>query len=924
MARKRASKKRVDYRKGGRVSVRTGGRQFGELDAIMTGRGGKKIPKQKNPTTPKPSNEEVVKRGQIDQSKIGTPSAEESARLDALNKVQSGAVQGVNEQVGGIEGTGEAQVQSAPFRNKARTATKVDKRGRTIQVGETGRGRMGQYNNPSNLSETVELTDEQQAEVDKVNAEAEQAAKDRAAAEAADPTKNDPARELMGRVGTEDNPTYTPTKPDVSKLNVGAVTEQSSDADKLKAGISTDVQQLATDGTMPQIADPTKVSADRPFASQGTAGSAATPDRTDANTYEADRIVTFQPATEAAQGEVSKIAEAEGPEFRDRNRVETARRDALAEEQAMAQKQDFTISDDAFVDKVTGRVAEVVQTDPAEKQQREVQLGMPAPDGEAAQIINEFGFGNSMKPRLVQGAKAKQAAADKLASDHDLDPEVANQIMEDVEGFKIEGQSQESLGAVAALPKEALVSTQMENLVAGMEEGKPPSWARPAIAAVEQMMAQRGLSASSVGRDALFNAIIQSAMPIAQSNATALQQRAAQNLSNEQQALIQDRQIAASFLEKNAAFKQQMELANLTNDQQMRLANLTSRNQNESENLSAAQQTEMANLNARLQTNLTSAKIAADMNQAQLSVDQQRAVQNAAMVARVDMTKFNAAQQVELANSKFMQNATLADFNARQQSAMQNATTMATMDLAAADQQTKLAITNANNFLQMDMANLNNRQQATILDQQLKQQRMLSNQAAANAAKQFNATSKNQTDQFFANMEANMNQFNTSQANAMEQFNIAESNRMKAINAQNNLEAQKFNTQMNIQVDQFNANIENQRDIWNAQNAQAVEQSNIEWRRKANTIDTAAQNAANQLNAQQAFAISSAEQNFIWQEMRDQSAYLRQAYENDQQRRTTLYATAIANETSVSEKSKKTPDQLVSTIDGIINRGRIG
>ena len=58
--------------------------------------------------------------------------------------------------------------------------------------------------------------------------------------------------------------------------------------------------------------------------------------------------------------------------------------------------------------------------------------------------------------------------------------------------------------------------------------------------------------------------------------------------------------------------------------------------------------------------------------------------------------------------------------------------------------------------------------------------------------------------------------------------------------------------------------------------------------------------------------------------MRDQSAYLRQAYENDQQRRTTLYATAIANETSVSEKSKKTPDQLVSTIDGIINRGRIG
>ena len=50
------------------------------------------------------------------------------------------------------------------------------------------------------------------------------------------------------------------------------------------------------------------------------------------------------------------------------------------------------------------------------------------------------------------------------------------------------------------------------------------------------MMAQRGLSASTVGRDALFNAIIQSALPMAQSNAQALQQRAQQNLSNEQQA----------------------------------------------------------------------------------------------------------------------------------------------------------------------------------------------------------------------------------------------------------------------------------------------------------------------------------------------------------------------------------------------------
>ena len=35
-------------------------------------------------------------------------------------------------------------------------------------------------------------------------------------------------------------------------------------------------------------------------------------------------------------------------------------------------------------------------------------------------------------------------------------------------------------------------------------------------AAVEQMLAQRGMSASTVGRDALINTIIQSAVPLAQ------------------------------------------------------------------------------------------------------------------------------------------------------------------------------------------------------------------------------------------------------------------------------------------------------------------------------------------------------------------------------------------------------------------------
>ena len=668
---------------------------------------------------------------------------------------------------------------------------------------------------------------------------------------------------------------------------------------------------------------------------------------------------------------------------------------------------DVGLSDSAFIEKVEPRgMTTLSPTKEAEKQTREAITGTSA-TGDAARITDTIDY-DSYKRREVTGVAAKDAAVQFTAQTANIPTNLARTIVEDpakVEA-QIDNEAPEVIAAVAALPQEALVSSQMETLLAGMESGNIPTWARPAYDAVNQNMTQRGIDASTVGRDALFNAIIQSAIPIAQSNAQALQTRAAQNLSNEQQANLQrsqldatrrmnnlanrqtaesqsaqfaqnlnvlqsqfnqerdtlsanqqqqvrlqnlqnqqrtaelnaqneaasrsqnlgneqqielanlqiknqteqqnmtaenqerlaEMQVAADFLSRNAGFAQQMELANLSSDQQTRLANLTAQNQADSQNLSAAQQTELANLNSRMQTNLAQARIAERMGVALLSVDQQRAVQNAATVARMDLTKFNDAQQVELANSRFMQTATIADFNARQQSVMQNATALAGLDAATADQRTRLAITQAQNFLSRDMANLSNEQQALILDTQVEQQRLLSDQAATNAARQFNATSDNQVNQFNESLATQIEQFNTSQTNAMEQFNIAEENRVAAINAGNAIDAAKFNNQVKVQVDSFNEQYDLQREQWNAANAQAVEQSNIQWRRQANTIDTAAINAANQENAAKAFQISAADQNFIWQELRDEAAYLRQAYENDEQRTTTLYATAINND----------------------------
>ena len=88
---------------------------------------------------------------------------------------------------------------------------------------------------------------------------------------------------------------------------------------------------------------------------------------------------------------------------------------------------------------------------------------------------------------------------------------------------------------IASIPADTLVSGQMEKLLTGIETGTIPTWARAAVEAVDANLASRGMSRSSIGRDSLVNAIIQSAIPIAQANATQLQQAAMANLNNQQQ-----------------------------------------------------------------------------------------------------------------------------------------------------------------------------------------------------------------------------------------------------------------------------------------------------------------------------------------------------------------------------------------------------
>jgi hypothetical protein len=193
---------------------------------------------------------------------------------------------------------------------------------------------------------------------------------------------------------------------------------------------------------------------------------------------------------------------------------------------------------------------------------------------------------------------------------------------------------------------------------------------------------------------------------------------------------------------------------------------------------------------------------------------------------------------------------------------MADAAAMATMDLANLSNEQQAQVENAKNFLSMDLANLNNEQQTEVFKAKAIQDAILSDTAAENASKQFNASSKNQTNQFMATMKTQVNQFNATQTNAMAQFNVSETNAIK-----------QFNTE------QINA-----RDQFNAGNSLLVAQANTQWRQKLATANMAAQNDANMQDAKTANAFTASTLDQIWQRERDLMSFAWKSSESHQDR----------------------------------------
>ena len=224
--------------------------------------------------------------------------------------------------------------------------------------------------------------------------------------------------------------------------------------------------------------------------------------------------------------------------------------------------------------------------------------------------------------------------------------------------------------------KAASMSEHLDGLLKDLESGNVPLWARPAVTKVEQMLAARGISASSIGRDSLFNAIIQAAMPIAQQDATFEQDAAKTNYNAKVQAVLSDvnmefaaKQFNANSINQTNQFRAQLSA-------QVDMQNAARKDAMAQFNASESNKMAMFDFGNKLQADQFNAQMSQNnqqfnatqvnaMTQLTAQLQSQREQFNVQMAAQIEQSNVNWRRQVNQANT--------AGINAVNQANVQNA-----------------------------------------------------------------------------------------------------------------------------------------------------------------------------------------------------------------------------------------------------------
>jgi hypothetical protein len=300
-------------------------------------------------------------------------------------------------------------------------------------------------------------------------------------------------------------------------------------------------------------------------------------------------------------------------------------------------------------------------------------------------------------------------------------------------------KAETNFAAATGVPStEATVQGQLTQLMEQFEDGETPSWAAGAMRAATAAMASRGLAASSMAGQAIVQAAMESALPIAQMDAQTRAQFEAQNLSNRQQAAMFAAEQRSKFLGMEFDQEFQARVQNAARIADVAQINFTAEQQVALENARMAQTVDIANLDAK------NAKIMAD----------------AAAMSQLDLTNLNNRQQANVQRAKAFLDFDMSSMSNQQQVAMFKAQSLANVYMSDTAAENAARQFNASSEDQVGMFFSN-------LQTQIQQ----FNNEQANAMEKFNAGEANAISQFNAAQQNARDQFNASQALAVEQAN---------------------------------------------------------------------------------------------------------------------------------------------------------
>tara|TARA_R110002126_G_scaffold45786_4_gene129516 strand:+ start:7516 stop:10296 length:2781 start_codon:yes stop_codon:yes gene_type:complete len=375
--------------------------------------------------------------------------------------------------------------------------------------------------------------------------------------------------------------------------------------------------------------------------------------------------------------------------------------------------------------------------------------------------------GETQGTTAVSDLNAAQGTASIIDSPVQRDIQAGEIVTGSAVDVEKAAQFTEMIQAAQASPSEKTsVAFQLEQLMNDFDDGETPAWAAGSMRAATEKLAQRGLGASSMAGQAIIQATMESALPIAMADAQTQSQFESMNLSNRQQRIMLAAEQRAKFMGQEFDQEFQTRVINASKISDIANMNFTAEQQVQLENSRAVNTMNLANVSNSQAMILSEASALANLETQSLSNVQQAAVLNAQNFLNVSMADADRNQQVDMFKTQQQVSSIFNDTAAKNTAKQFN---------ASSEQQ--------NNQFYDNMSNTTN-----MFNAEQKNAIAKFNAGELNTIRKFNAELKNQREQFNAKNQLVVDQSNATWRREIATADTAATNRANEINAINTLD----------------------------------------------------------------------------------------------------------------------------------------